>query len=190
MEARLFDPGTTPKHTTPDWYAGRDRAPHLEQDGHRQRLLLARDLILDATARYGIRTVSDMGCGDGGLLSLLTIPCWGYDLQPSNVEAGRRERGVTIRWADVLTDDVEWGDLAVCTEMLEHLIDPHQFVRNIPSRAVVASSPATETAGHHYEFHTWAWDHAGYRTLFEQAGYQVVRHEQSTSFQVLLAVRP
>jgi hypothetical protein len=131
-----------------------------------------------------------MGCGDGVLLTLLTtcLGCWGYDLQPSNV-AGGRERGVDVRHGDASSPDAEWGDLAVCTEMLEHLIDPHAFVAAIPSRAVVASSPATETADHHYEFHTYAWDMDGYRAMFEQSGWSVLRHETSTSFQVLLAVK-
>lgn len=189
MEVQFFEPGTVPEWTTPEWYAQRERAPHLEQDGHRDRLFLAADFVNSFEMDPAAYTVSDMGCGDGGLLSLLTecFYCWGYDLQPSNVE-GARERGVDVRLGNALTDDVEWGDVAVCTEVLEHLIDPHAFVRNIPSRVLIASSPDGETLDQRYEFHTFGWDMDGYRALIEQGGYRVVRHE-SIGFQVLMGVR-
>lgn len=189
METRLFD-GDAPLHTTGEWYAQRDRAPHLEQPEHRERLLLAADMANEAIRELRLGSASDMGCGDGGLLTLIQgVERWGYDLQPTNV-AGGRSRDVDVRLGDAMSDAAEWGDLAVCTEMLEHLIDPHSFVASIPSRAVVASSPATETAEGHYEFHTWAWDEPGYRALFQTAGFTVERHERSGMFQVLLAVRP
>lgn len=193
-EARFFDPATTPDFTTPDWYAGRDRAPHLEQPGHRPRLLMAADMVRQAIRDYGVCTVSDMGAGDGGLLSLLTdvsgVDVWGYDLQPSNVDAAVSVRGVNVRLADVLGAGVVWGDLAVCTEMLEHLVDPHGFVADMPSRVLVASSPLGETAGSHYEFHCWGWDMDGYRAMVEQGGFGVVEHVVVGGFQVVLAARP
>lgn len=190
MEARLFDEGTIPEYTTAEWYAGRDRAPHLEEGLHRGRLLLCAELVNDSVKRRGVDTVSDMGCGDGGLLSLVKrARCWGYDLQQTNVD-GARERGVDVRLGSALEDDVEWGDLTVCTECLEHLIDPHGFLRRVPSRLVVASSPVTESAEYHYPFHTWAWDQAGYAALFAQAAYKIVRHELEGMFQVVLAVKP
>jgi SAM-dependent methyltransferase len=136
--------------------------------------------------------VVDLGSGDGGLLSLLgpRFTAWGYDLCPAAVLAAK-ERGVDVRHADVLGDPVEWGQIAVATEMLEHLVDPHGFVKAIAGncRAVVASSPANERPGNHYEFHTWAWDYAGYAALFIGAGLRVVRHEPVGPFQVVLAVR-
>jgi hypothetical protein len=81
---------------------------------------------------------------------------------------------------------------AVATEFLEHLADPHGFVRTLPGcyQWVVASSPAFETASSHYAFHTWAWDTDGYRALFERAGFDVLRHEIAGEFQVLLAAAP
>lgn len=190
MEARLFN-GDAPIHTTPEWYAKRDRAPHLEQPEHRERLLLTADMVNQALRDLGLWTISDMGCGDGGLLSLIQgqgVECWGYDLQPTNI-VGARERGVDVFLGDAVRDPVEWGDVTVCTEMLEHLVDPHAFVRMIPSKAIIASSPATETEIGHYEYHTWAWDEAGYRLLFQSAGFRVVRQERSGIFQVVLAVR-
>ncbi|MHB1950170.1 MAG: class I SAM-dependent methyltransferase [Acidiferrobacteraceae bacterium] len=188
METRFFADGTVPEFTTASWYATRERAPHLEQPGHRERLLLAATMVNEAIGERGLATVSDMGCGDGGLLTLIRgAECWGYDLQPSNV-AGGRERGVDVRLGDA-TGAVRWGDLAVCTEMLEHLVDPHAFLATVPSRVVIASSPNGETVQSHYEFHAWGWDMDGYRALFEAAGWRVERHETVGGFQVLRGAR-
>src|SRR5437868_2907811 len=68
-EWRLFDEGTTPEHTTAAWYAGRDAAPHLEQEGHRQRILLVADMIKRNVPHD--TPIIDLGSGDGGLLALL-----------------------------------------------------------------------------------------------------------------------
>lgn len=199
-EWQLFPQGSIPVFTTPEWYAGRERAPHLEQVGHRERLLLAADMVREAHADYGIESVVDLGAGDGGLLSCLEhsngLPwqygptLWGYDLQPTNI-VGARERGVDVRLSDVLHDDIEWADLAVATEILEHLVDPHGFVNLLSqkSRAIVVSSPYTETDVDHYEFHTFAWDLSGYRSLITQGGFSVVRQETVAGSQVLLGVQ-
>ncbi len=192
-EYRLFPEDTIPEYTTSEWYAGRERAPHLEQPGHRERLLLAIDMVKEAICTLGVISVIDLGAGDGGLLSViqpLGVPCWGHDLQQTNVD-GARERGVDVRLGDAISGDIEWADLAVITECLEHLIDPHQAVRRIAehSRVIVASSPDHETDVAHYEFHTWAWDLKGYAALIEQGGFEVVRHEQTHGSQVIMGVR-
>lgn len=197
-EWRLFPEGTVPECTLPSWYETRARAPHLEEGAHRDRLLLAADMVRDAIDRFGIRSVVDLGSGDGGLLSLLQplsfesdTPMWGYDLQRSNVTPAVLERNVDVRLGDVVAGEIEWGELAVCTEMLEHLLDPHEFVRRVGahSRVIVASSPFTERPGSAYEFHTWCWSIEGYRALIEQAGFHVERHETTSMFQVILAVK-
>ena len=190
-EWRLFVEGTVPEFTTAAWYAGREHAPHLEQAGHRDRLLhTAAQIAREAMA--GPKTLVDLGAGDGGLLSLLgpAIKAWGYDLQPTNIEAAK-SRGVDVRYGDVLAGDIEWGEIAVATEMLEHLLDPHGFVARIGEHAkvLIASSPRLETADEHYEFHTWAWDSIGYRNLIEQGGWRVKRHTPVHGFQVIVAVR-
>jgi len=190
-EWRLFEPNTTPECTTPEWYADREHAPHLE-DGHRPRLQAAASLVAQAAITLDAATVVDLGAGDGGLLSLLgpALTAWGYDLQPTNIAAAAG-RGVDVRYGDVLADDVEWGQIAVCTEMLEHLVDPHGLVRRIGERAqaLVCSSPRDERPGAAYEHHCWAWDMPGYRAMVEAGGWSVIRHMPVGRFQVLLAVR-
>lgn len=202
MEARLFPAGTVPEYTTAEWYDGREAAPHLEQAGHRERLLLTADFVKQAlrVEDTGDKppTVIDFGCGDGGLLSLLPHTCeaWGYDLQVTNVEAAKA-RGVDVRLGDVVQlasslDKLPGADICVVTEMLEHMVDPHGMVKAIHESGaeyIVASSPYTETEESHYGFHTWCWDLSGYRTMIENAGFKVVRQEMAWICQVVLGVR-
>lgn len=188
-EWKLFD-GDPPEYTTVDWYAYRDHAPHLEEEGHRPRLLASAGMVAHAAFMWGLTTVVDLGAGDGGLLSLLgpALKGWGYDLAPANVEAARL-RGVDVRYGDALGDAVEYGDIAVATEFFEHLVEPHQAAATIAGRcrALVASSPRVETDKAHYEFHTWAWDMPGYAAMLQGAGWRIVRHEPVGAFQIVLA---
>lgn len=206
-EHRLFPEGTVPHVSTAAFHEHRERAPHLEQPVHQGRLEKARDFIADAYVKlvnsgHKEVTLSDLGCGDGGLLQTVaahvpildtlgfTSSAWGYDFQPSNA-AGWAERGVTAFHADVFGKDrsqIQVGDIAVTTEVLEHLADPHEAVRWIGTRSdyLVASSPWNETPASHDECHAWAWDQDGYRALIEQGGFTVLRHETVGQFQVIL----
>lgn len=202
MEHKLFT-GDTPHVSTFEFHEHRDRAPHLEQEGHQARLFQARDFVVRAAHLDDEPvSVSDLGCGDGGLLSLLQpLPevsrCWGYDFAPANV-AGWAERGVKAKLLDVfnytgdLYGEVEFGRVSVMTEVLEHLRDPHGVVAGTTtvSDYLVASSPHDEHAGSHDECHAWAWDMEGYRALVENNGWQVLDHVRvDAKFQCLLAVR-
>lgn len=191
MQWRLFPSGAAPECTTPEWHRARESVPHLSQADHHERLMLARDYIMEARIRYAVRSVVDLGCGDGGLLSTLPpdLAAWGYDLTPANIAVGQR-RGVDARYEDIVAADPEWADLVVATEVLEHLEDPTALLRRAAqrSRVLVASSPATETDRAHYEHHLWAFDLEGYRALIEGAGWRVVRHEPVSWFQVVMAI--
>jgi 2-polyprenyl-3-methyl-5-hydroxy-6-metoxy-1,4-benzoquinol methylase len=195
-ETRFFADGETPRHTQADWYRDIERAPHLDQPAHRPRLLKAAEFVM-AAAMLGATTISDLGAGDGGLLSLVcdagfTGSAWGYDLIDENVVAAQCERQVEVELGNFETDDfVEFGELVTLTEVLEHLIDPHGVLQNLPevTRFVVASSPDNETWESRYIYHCWGWTMEGYRAMFEGAGWTVVRHERIPGFQVLLASR-
>jgi Methionine biosynthesis protein MetW len=118
-EWKLFD-GDVPHVSTREFHADRPRAPHLEQPQHRPRLERAAEYVLSAADLIGPEaTVSDLGCGDGGLLSLIKpIASWGYDFAPANA-AGWTERGVTATQLDVFgadRDQVEFGDVTCVTE--------------------------------------------------------------------------
>ena len=201
-EWKLFE-GDVADVSTFAFHEHRERAPHLEQGVHQGRLRLAADFVREAVDRIETRItapceVIDLGCGDGGLLSLISrlpwVKAYGYDFQPSN-EQGWRDRNVTGVLANFVTDFdtvIPTADIFVMTEVLEHLTDPHRFVRRIRERGdnvqLVASSPFTEHAGSHDACHAWAWDQDGYGELMRQAGFSVERHETVGMFQVIHAV--
>lgn len=196
-EYRLFE-GDVPYVSTAEFHADRERAPHLEQAFHRERLERAAQFVRLVTDRQPSRdrTVSDLGCGDGGLLSLLRDPggiaAWGYDFCPANA-AGWVERGVHATSLDVFGADwdrVGIGRTVVMTEVLEHLADPHGVLRRVRERDagwLVCSSPWNETPSSHSAEHAWAWDLEGYAAMIEGAGWKITRHEQAGLFQVVLA---
>lgn len=187
-----------PPVSTAEFHRDRVRAPHLEQPGHRERLLKAAALVETVCALEDRPlTLSDLGCGDGGLLSVVQgnprITAWGYDFHPASRE-GWLERGVTATACDVFNGDrsqVRLGDIAVMTEVLEHLADPHGAVRwaATGSEWLVASSPAVENDVFHDACHAWAWDLDGYRALVEQAGFETVSQELvvADTTQIILA---
>lgn len=197
MQWKLFD-GDVADVSTFAFHEHRERARHLEQDLHRGRLHCAAALV-SVAATLGASTVSDLGCGDGGLLSLLAAnpritSAWGYDFAPANAE-GWDERGVTAELLDVFGADagkVTFGDVTVVTEVLEHLTDPHAAVKWIGehSRFVVASSPWDEYPGRQDPCHAWAFDRDGYRQLIEAGGYRVIQHRDVDRFQLILGMKP
>ena len=85
---------------------------------------------------------------------------------------------------------MRFGDVAVVTEVLEHLSDPHGALRWIAEHSplLVASSPWNEDDVTHDECHAWAFDRDGYRALVEQAGYELIGEDDVGRFQVVLAV--
>lgn len=189
---KLFE-GDVAHVSTAEFHAHRERADHLGDPWHRPRLLKAAEFVRLAIARCDNPTVSDLGCGDGGLLSLIQdeVEAWGYDFCPANA-GGWAERGVKAEHLDVFgadRDRVRLGAITVVTEVLEHLTDPAGALRWIRehSRFLVASSPWIETDLRHDECHAWAFDVAGYRELIVSAGFRVLRHAEAGGFQIVLA---
>jgi SAM-dependent methyltransferase len=191
MEWKLFDDDHS-AFADKEWYKEREVANHLDDSYHIERLLKAVEMVEQAISMGG-KTVVDLGCGDGGLLYLLKqqgIEAWGYDLMPTNIDYAVNVRGVNARYTNFNADQIEYADITVMTETLEHMEDPHSVVKNLPSKYLVASSPYNENDINHYEHHLWAWDPEGYKHLLENNGYTVVeQHLVSGWSQVLLGVR-
>lgn len=186
--------------STFDFHENRPRARHLEDGTHRPRMIQARDYVLSAYNRIRaeegiVPAVSDLGCGDGGLLSILDphIDAWGYDFCPANAE-GWKERGVKGFALNVVTGgqlnpSIMLGHIVVMTEVLEHMTNPHAILKEISERKVrylVASSPFTENFESHDACHAWAWNVAGYSELLQEAGWEPVNHQLVGMFQVTL----
>lgn len=201
-EYRLPGWGTV---NTFEFHEHRERAPHLEQPDHAHRLYAARDLLRHAVAELTDSgkptldeqiTVTDLGCGDGGFLSLirddfLPVEAWGYDFAPAN-QAGWFERGIVAYPHDWTDHTLGVGDIVILTEVLEHLKDPHGELRwllETPAQYVVASSPAYETLESAVDCHAWAWDFPGYEDLFKNNGWTILSHQLSHWSQLVLATR-
>lgn len=194
-ETRLFDPADPPEWLNPEWWRDRAHCDHLGSPtgAHVARLHAAADLVVRLfMSDKVIMSAVDIGAGDGALLERVRAQggdiveaCWGYDIIAADVAYAREERGVQVTQANVQTDyydtdgvPVEWADVVIMTEVLEHMADPHAFLVSLHKRSeiryVVASSPHSETAENHEWNHAWAWDTDGYRAMFEAAGFRSV----------------
>lgn len=186
MEFKLYG-NEVPVHVGAEWHKDRQVADHINEPGHRERLLETLALAQEFRP-MNADGLSDWGAGNGGLLHELKekIPLlrsWGYDLMPSNVDYAKTIYEVDVQLMDIVKGEPIAGGSVILTEILEHLVHPHRLLRSLVHQRlrkfaefVIASSPAFETPEHHYEFHLWAWTNESYRLMFERAGYRVLRH--------------
>jgi hypothetical protein len=203
VEFKLY--GDTPHFHDAAFYAGREVSDHIHEPGHRPRLLESLALVDDILTRQDLemKSLADWGAGNGGLLSEIKkahpeLAAWGYDLSPKAVEYARQVYGVDVQLLDIVNDEPKRGEIVVLTEVLEHLVNPHQMVESLlhdppldECRWVVASSPAFEDFQRHYEYHLWCWTADSYAQMFERAGWIVrrsfVRAEAGTQFVVAMS---
>lgn len=154
-EIRLHD---TPVCHSREFYQTRSAVDHIKQPHHSLRLL-----VLSAYVVYYSRfdrnvqdkpfpKIGDFGCGTGGLMKYLSglVPArcelYGYDLSPEAVNYAQGIRFLDVQLKDFVNEKVEYPDIMIVSEVLEHLPDPHRFLRKIPKETiVVASVPAQET---------------------------------------------
>lgn len=191
-EYRLFDPESPPEWLDPEWWRDHPHCDHLGSPtgAHRQRLVEAAKAAVAATALIdcggGHDMVTDLGAGDGALLSLLPphirTESWGYEIIREDVGYACGVRNVEVHRRNV-REGLEKGSLilapiVVLTEVLEHMADPHGFLELLHARDeveyVVASSPWGETPDKNEPNHAWAWDVPGYREMFNAAGFEEI----------------
>lgn len=213
METRLFDPDNPPEWLDPAWWATTSNCDHLAHPAgvHQKRLMRAARLAHQTAMAEGLTDVVDIGAGDGALLALPQLgidgsdyAMTGYEIIPDSVRVARYDRMVDVHLANVTREASERLDtpftrhvckatrgtrLVVCTEMLEHLENPHDFVRWLSNRCawIVASSPHSETAERHEPNHAWAWDREGYTELFNNNGFVVHQVTDVEWSQVIVA---
>lgn len=204
-EWRLFEEGTIPVCSTTDFFEKHPWVSPHDQTGHAERTAMVERLVRIYVGAHEVTSLSDLGCGDGAFLDIvrdLPVRAWGYDAGAANVSIARN-KGLDVRQGDILTDTLEYGELITCNEVVEHMADPHGFLRELPGSQLVLSSPSAETDEWHYVDHTWAWDMEGYEALVTGAGWQVIAHDdcdggfnhhggvtRSQRFQAIVAVRP
>lgn len=157
--------------STAEFHADREAADHLHEAGHMARMWVVAGIVNDLLHRVGYdQNVIDYGCGNGGLISLLHArDVVGYDFQPANVTAAQ-ELGRPVIEHDFVTEPGQ-SAIAVMTEVLEHMDDPHGFLKELDTTFLVASVPLGETPEHHYEYHVWGWDAEGFAAMLTGAGF-------------------
>lgn len=180
-----------------EWYKDREMADHINQEGHRPRLMQVQDLLLQILEQSPELTICDFGCGNAGLIreiqSKVNNVIWGYDLQPSNIEDAHKKGNVNnVFYKDFIQDsDIKYPDIAICTEVLEHLVDPDAFLVKLLENGVkyvIASSPDYETPSYHAPFHLWVFNGNSYMDMFIDSGWDVILHHKD-HFQYIVATK-
>jgi hypothetical protein len=183
-EWKLWEGDEPPFFTTTEFFAAHPWISPAHQIGHAERMQMVHAAFQNLYALDpSIKTLTDLGCGDGSFLDLVSyapVRSWGYDAGVSNVEHAR-DKGLDVRRADIINDDLLYGDVVTATEVVEHLVDPHTFLRHLPGKYLITTSPSAETDVWHYEHHAWAWDMPGYIKLVEDAGWSIIRHYETWS---------
>src|SRR5574339_73268 len=119
-----------------------------------------------------VRTMADLSCGDARIPkrlaeyheAALTLGDFapGYDLQGT---------------IDQTVEQIEYVDLFVCTNTIEHLDNPDRDLMLIrpKCREMLLSCPIEEWPenGAVDEGHYWAWDRAAVEDMLSRAGFQV-----------------
>ena len=191
MEHKFFD---EPRCHDTAFYDTRAAADHINQAASALRIHIAAAYAAYIARFHGVRSVGDFGAGTGGLLMLLQgsllpegLRLYGYDLCPANV-AVAQERGLDVVQRDFVNEGVEWPDLLVMTETVEHLVDPHGFLKRIPRGTwAVFTVPLADDGKRHDKTHLWGWTEKSFPRMCMAAGFDVhIWDEMLDKFQVLV----
>lgn len=171
-------------------------ARKYEAGGAMQRALIARfqRKLLSHLDGRAVNTVLDVGCGEGYLARAILdrfpgARYRGVDVSEGAVEAARArcpEATFEVATIETLASWTETFDVVVCSEVLEHLSDPHAALKILAARcaktlvvsvpneplfwlANLARGKYLETLGNHPE-HIQHWSAPGFvRFVREQA---------------------
>lgn len=168
---------------------------HHSQNNQTPRLYLVAGLFNYLLDRYTIKTVTDLGCGDGGLLSMIykpNIEFIGYDLAEKNINHAREQfadkANVQFVYSDFITEQVNQTDVAICCETLEHLVNPKKLLKELPCTYLIASVPMNENKDIHGKHHLWAWTEQEFRKMIKNCGYKLIHTARANErTQIILA---
>ena len=191
MRYKTFD---KPHSHDAEWYFDREVADHINETGHRPRLLKVQEYLLQLIKDHTEYTVCDFGCGNGGLVreieNKISNEIWGYDLCPSNVKDAHKKGSNNIFYKDFIKDlDIRYSDIVICTEVLEHLVNPDEFIIKLLKndvKYIIASSPNYETPTNYEPYHLWVFNGDSYKDMFVDAGWNVILHNKDV-FQYIIA---
>ena len=187
-----------PQRSQDDWDAHWHRYAEAtrENPGQRMRHDLIAGLLRKDTAKGAMRII-DIGSGQGDLLLKLSrvLPnaqLLGAELSDSGVEISRgKVPKATFLVADILEpppaldDFVGWATHAVCSEVLEHVDDPAEFLRRAcrylaPRAKLIVTVPGGPmSAFDRHIGHRQHFDRRKIKEILEQAGYSVERVHQA-----------
>jgi SAM-dependent methyltransferase len=148
----------------------------------------------------------DVGCGDGGLLSLARkrgLAGYGVEIDPRGVAIARKVRGLSnVEWGRL--EDLEslgWKDFdyVSCMEVMEHVSDPLGLCRSLrdllkPGGTVGISVPSwdrkpswfgreTDYPPHHFTL----WTKEALTAVLARAGFKDIRvYESPVLFQIFV----
>lgn len=149
------------------------RTPHNHQGwiDHRYRVKISIGIgrVLCASG-----TIVDLSAGDGaiarGIASEATGEC--------DTFLGDIAYSPTFQIQGPIEDTLDEappGDLFICSETLEHVVNPEHLLYRLAARneKLLISTPIGERGTHNVE-HYWGWDEEAVRSMLEDAGWRIV----------------
>jgi SAM-dependent methyltransferase len=175
-----------------DWDAHWERYADSAGENPAQQMrhgIIAR--LLCADAGEGAMRIFDLGSGQGDLIKKLQMllpnaSFVGAELSESGVEISRRKvPGATFLVADLLqppaalAEFTGWATHAICSEVLEHVDDPVEFLKRsqtylAPNARLIVTLPGGPMSAFDRRIgHRQHFDRATIRSMLERADYSV-----------------
>lgn len=145
------------------------------------RLYAVAGLINFLRDNYDVNEITDLGCGDGGLLDLIykdDISYNGIDLSEANIEYAKDKwfdyENIDFLYEDFTTYNIIENELIVCCETLEHLVNPKRLLKSLYCNYLIASVPMNESINRHGKHHLWAWNEQEFRKTIQDCGFKIM----------------